>query len=393
MARRRASDHPCLVVCPPGLEDLVADELVALGARPERTTRGGVSVGLTTRRLYAANLFLRCATRVLVRVDRFTVRSFADLERRIAAVDWSPWLGADVAPRFRVTTRHSKLWHDGAVAERFAAAFPEVDGADEDADGHRPLVVVRGVDDRFTVSVDASGAPLHERGWRQATAKAPLRESVAAGLLASAGWDPTTPLVDPMCGSGTIAIEAALRSAGVPAAADRHLALWDWPTYEPGTWASVAADAARLRDAAPVPDGSGPPRIVAADRDAGAVEAARANAERAGVADRIEFRVAPVAELRPPEPDPSGGATTGAASGPGLVATNPPWGGRVGGGDLRNLYATLGRVAAERCPGWGIGVLVADRALARQVRPGLGERLHLELGGRSAHWLVGRLPT
>mgnify|MGYP003321992100 CR=1 FL=1 len=121
MGRRRASDHPCLVVCPPGLEDLVADELVALGARPERTGRGSVSVGLTTRRLYAANLFLRCATRVLVRIDRFTARSFADLERNITAIDWSPWLPSDAVPRFRVTTRHSRLWHDGAVGERFAA--------------------------------------------------------------------------------------------------------------------------------------------------------------------------------------------------------------------------------------------------------------------------------
>jgi len=137
-----------------------------------------------------------------------------------------------------------------------------------------------------------------------------------------------------------------------------------------------------MRAEAAVPDGAAPPRIVAADRDAGAVEAARSNAQRAGVADRIEFRVAPVAALEPP---------VGVGSGAGLVATNPPWGGRVGGGDLRNLYATLGRVAAEQCPGWGIGILVADRDLARQVRPGLTERLHLELGGRPAHWLTGRL--
>ncbi len=96
--------------------------------------------------------------------------------------------------------------------------------------------------------------------------------------------------------------------------------------------------------------------------------------------------MAPVAALEPP-------AGTLPSGPPGLVATNPPWGGRVGGGDLRNLYATLGNVAAERHPGWQIGVLVADRSLARQVRPGLGELLHLELGGRSAHWLVGRLPS
>ncbi len=366
----------------------MADELVALGARPGRRGKGTVTVDLTTRRLYAANLFLRCATRVLVRVGGFTVRTFADLERRIGEMDWDAWLGPDTTPRFRVTTRHSKLWHGGAIAERFASALGSgTDGRSGDQSGDRsgdPLVVVRAVDDRFTVSVDSSGTALHERGWRQATAKAPLRESVAAGLLSSAGWDPESPLVDPMCGSGTIAIEAALRAAGVPPAADRDLALRSWPCFEPGTWASVSADAGRMRTEAPVPDPQGPPRIVAADRDTGAIEAARANAERAGVADRIEFRVAPVAALEPPV-----GVGPGAVAG--LVATNPPWGGRLGGGDLRNLYATLGRVAAEQCSGWGIGVLVAERALARQVRPGLTEQLHLELGGRPAHWLTGRL--
>lgn len=388
MSGRRTPTHACLVVCPPGLEELVADELVALGARPGRRGKGTVTVDLTTRRLYAANLFLRCATRVLVRVGGFTVRTFADLERRIGELDWDSWLAPDAAPRFRVTTRHSKLWHDGAIAERFAAALGPGSGTEASNGGPNPLIVVRAVDDRFTVSIDSSGAPLHERGWRQATAKAPLRESVAAGLLSSAGWDPTSPLVDPMCGSGTIAIEAALRAAGVPPAHDRDLALRSWPCFEPGTWASVSADGGRERREAPVPEVDGPPRIVAADRDAGAIEAARANAERAGVADRIEFRVAPVAALEPPV---ESGSVAGLA--PGLVAVNPPWGGRLGGGDLRNLYATLGRVAAEQCPGWGIGVLVADRALARQVRPGLTEQLHLELGGRPAHWLTGRLAS
>ncbi len=190
MSNRRAATHPCLVVCPPGLESVVSDELADLGIRTVRSSKGSVSADMTTRQLYAANVFLRCATRILVRVAGFTVRTFADLERRIGEVDWDHWIGAGDSPRFRVTTRSSELWHDGAVAQRFGAVLgPPVEGAREQ------LVVVRAVNDRFTVSVDSSGAPLHERGWRQAIAKAPLRESVAAGLLVAAGWDPTTPLV------------------------------------------------------------------------------------------------------------------------------------------------------------------------------------------------------
>lgn len=363
---------PCLVVCPPGLEDVVIAELDDLGIRARRTSKGSISADLTTRQLYAANLFLRSATRVLVRVARFTVRSFADLERWIREVDWDPWIGPEDRPRVRVTTRHSKLWHDGAVAERFTSVLGP--GSEE---GREQLVVVRAVDDRFTVSVDSSGAPLHERGWRQATARAPLRESVAAALLTAARWDPTTPLVDPLCGSGTIAIEAALRATGSAPAGQRDLAFQSWPGFEPGTWASVTAEADRR-----VSEAGAVPSIVAADRDAGAIESAQSNAQRAGVEGLIEWRRAPIADLAPP---------AGVQAESGLLATNPPWGGRVSGGDLRNLYATLGRVAAERFAGWSLGVLVADRGLARQVRPGLTETLDLELGGRRAWFLTGRV--
>jgi putative N6-adenine-specific DNA methylase len=180
-----------------------------------------------------------------------------------------------------------------------------------------------------------------------------------------------------MCGSGTIAIEAALLAGGVAPAAGRELAFRFWPGFEPGTWASVAAEIQRRRT-----DAADPPPIVAVDRDAGAVDSARANAERAGVADLIEWRNEPIAGLERPE---------GTVGCPGLLVANPPWGGRLAGGDLRNLYATLGRVATDRFAGWSIGVLVADRTLARQVRPGLAEALQLELGGRQAWFLTGRL--
>ncbi len=355
------------MVCPPGLEDLVAAEIAGLGARRTRVHKGAVATDLTSRQLYAANRSLRCATRVLVRVAGFTARSFSDLERRLGEVDWAPWLADGARPAYRVTSRGSQLVHTRAIEERFAAAL----GAGH-PEGPEQLVVVRVSRDRFTVSVDSSGAPLHMRGWRQATAKAPLRESVAAGMLLAAGWGPTTPLIDPMCGSGTIAIEAALLAAGRDPGADRPFAFQQWPSFEPGTWASVTATQEN-----PV---ATCPAIIGSDRDAGAIGAARSNAERAGVADLVEFRQAPISDLEAPD------------GGPGYLITNPPWGGRISpGGDLRNLYATLGNVAAERLPGWGIGVLAADRDLARQVRPGLTETLHLDLGGQRAVYLTGPL--
>jgi len=370
MADLRGATHEVLVVCPPGLEELVAGELAGLGVRRTRTEKGGVTCQLTTRQLYAANMFLRCATRVLVRAATFTVRTFADLQRRLGEVDWSEWFDGSSRPRVRVTTRRSMLWHDAAVVERFESALPK-----GSVDGPEQLLVVRAVKDKFVVSVDSSGAALHLRGWRLDQAKAPLRESVAAGLLLACRWDPSTPLVDPMCGSGTIAIEAAIRAAGHAPGLGRDFSFQRWPTFQPGTWASVTAEV----DSVPAPTDH--PAIVAADRDAGAVESARANAERAGVADRIQFVNAPISALENPEPDGE----------PGHLITNPPWGGRVSAGDdLRNLYATLGRVGNEHLAGWGLGILVADRDLARQVRPGLTESLQLELGGRQAWLLTGR---
>jgi putative N6-adenine-specific DNA methylase len=171
-----------------------------------------------------------------------------------------------------------------------------------------------------------------------------------------------------------LAIEAALRATGQPPGGQRQFAFKQWPDFQPGTWASVTTAQAEPTSSVPA--------IVATDRDAGAIDAAQANAERAGVAELIDFRVAPIADLQTPE------------GGPGHLVTNPPWGGRVSAErDLRNLYATLGNVGKKELSGWGLGVLLADRDLARQIRPGLNESLTLELGGQHAWFMTGKFPN
>lgn len=261
----------CYAICLPGLESFVATELTSLGVRP-KPERGGVSFKATTRQLYASNLWLRCATRVLVRVAEFRVTSFFELEARLGEVDLEPFLQRGA--QYRVSSHQSKLWHTDAIAARCGRVL----GIDEQDDA--PLVFVRAMRDRFTISVDTSGEALHLRGWRRELAKAPLRPTIAAALLHAAGWSGESPVLDPFCGSGTIPIEAALLAAGKPAhAPDRSFAFQRWPSFEPGTWASARAP--RLREGATV---SG------ADRDAGAIAAATANAARAGAA--AEFREA-----------------------------------------------------------------------------------------------------
>ena len=349
--------HQCLAVCAPGVEDLCLAELQGLGVRVRRGFRGGVEFSATDRQLYAANLWSRTANRIVVRVARFTASHFSDLEAAARDVDWSTWVPDGTTPTMRVTSTSSRLSHTGAVAERLSAVAGR-------GPGEGPLLVVRLIHDRVTMSIDSSGDPLYQRGWRHDAAKAPLRETLAAALLLVSGWDRTSPLIDPMCGSGTIAIEAALLAAGIAPGAGRRFAFQDWPSFAPGTWASVAA----------VP-GAGPiPEIVASDRDQGAVGAARANAERAGVSASIDIRHAPMSALVPPE------------GGPGWLVCNPPYGHRVaGGGDLRDLYAAFGSVVRERLPGWRGTLLVADSRLARHSGLDLDERLRTTNGGIPVH--------
>ena len=196
--------------------------------------------------------------------------------------------------------------------------------------------------------MDSSGALLHRRGYRLATAKAPLRETLAAGMLMASGWDLRSALIDPFCGSGTIAIEAALMRAGLPPGTRRRFAFMDWPGYDSKRWEALLAEAQ--------PKAIGElPAIQASDRDAGAIQIAQSNAERAGVADCIEFTQQAVSAIQPPQ-------------GPGWVVTNPPYGLRVSQGkDLRNLYAQLGNVLRRSCPGWQAAILCSDKRLLAQT--------------------------
>jgi len=360
MTRREL--HHALAVTPPGVEELAAVELRALGVRVRRAFRGGVEFSASDRELYAANLWCRTVTRVLVRVARFVAPGFADLERELAAVPWERWVPPGGAPRVRVSSTASRLYHTDAVAERVATAAGT--GA-----GPGPLVVVRLVHDRVMVSVDSSGAPLHQRGWHLQRGAAPLRETLAAATVLASGWRPGAPLVDPCCGSGTIPVEAALMAAGRPPGAGRRFGFEDWPSFAPGTWAAVRAAPP------PVPAGNGAP-VCGSDRDPAAVAAARANAARAGVSEEVMFSVAAVTEAAP------------VADASGWLVTNPPYGKRAATGDVRRLYAQLGAVARERFQGWTVALLVADAGAARAAGLPFTERVRTVNGGIPAHVLV-----
>ena len=372
----------------PGLESLAAAELRAIGANKVRAEEGGVGFSGGREVLYAANLWLRTASRVLVRVAAFHASEFHELERRARRVPWDQYAVPGRAVRFRVTCRKSRLYHSDAVAQRFAGAAAATlgdtavagkaasSGSDDqdDDDGGAQLFVVRIAHDECTVSADSSGVLLHQRGYRQAVARAPLRETLAAAMLLAAKWNPAAPLVDPMCGSGTIGIEAALLARRLAPGRHRDFAFQRWPDADARAWTELLA-----RAEAGVVTGAIAP-IVCADRDAGAVAATRANAERAGVSNDIDAREGAISSIE-------------ASGESGWLVTNPPYGVRIGDGDkLRSLYAQLGHVARAVFPGWTLALLAADRTLASQLRLSLEPRMATSNGGIPVELLVGHVP-
>ncbi len=376
MSSSRREALRCWAVCAPGLETLLAAELRSLRCKPIQPGRGGVAFGANHRQLYAANLWLRTANRVVVRLPPFEVGTFKDLVAAGRALPWENFLPEGWVPTFRVTSSSSKLYHTDAIAERLAQSVADAIGWPSHPEGEQ-LVVVRVQHDTFTVSIDSSGEPLHKRGYRQEVAKAPLRETLAAAMVMAARYDGSAPFVDPFCGSGTIAIEAAMLARSMAPGAGREFAFGHWPCFEGGAWGSVLGEAADQENV-----GVELPSIVASDRDAGAVAACRANAERAGVADAITVEQRSVSDLVAP-------ATNDAhAAGPGWLVTNPPYGHRVGDADLRDLFARFGDVCRSVIPGWRIGVLAADGRAVGHTKLPFAERFATDNGGIPVRFLT-----
>jgi putative N6-adenine-specific DNA methylase len=375
-------------VTAPGLEPFTALELTTLGfqlsASSFKPSDGGILFKGDLTGLYRANLQLRTASRILARLGTFFyATTFPELQKRTSRLPWERCLTPGQPVAMRVTCHQSKLYHSDAVARSVSAGMEERLGkasplvkTDEEADGHPPqLILVRLVDDKCTISVDSSGELLHKRGYRLAVAKAPLRETLAAALLMASGWDQSAALLDPFCGSGTIPIEAALMSLGIPPGINRRFAFMDWPGFDSQKWTDIRNGSASIHPSSFSVD----PAIFASDRDAGAIKMAQANAERAGVEDSVEFKCQAVSSITPP-------------AGLGWVVTNPPYGVRVSQGkDLRNLYAQFGNVMRRQCSGWSLAVLFNDPVLLGQMHMDLNTSLGFINGGIGVRVARGKI--
>jgi putative N6-adenine-specific DNA methylase len=252
-------------------------------------------------------------------------------------------LRKDVPVHVEASCTRSRIYHSEAAAQRIGRAIAEELGAPLKTDAEL-VIKARIEDDLCTLSIDTSGESLHKRGHKEAIGKAPMRETLASLFLRRCGFEGNEPVVDPMCGSGTFVIEAAEMAAGLNPGRARHFAFEQLANFNAAAWDKLKGSrSARVTQF----------RFFGSDRDAGAVQMARANAARAGVGGFTEFRLQPVSGLVPPE-------------GPaGLVIVNPPYGTRIGDKKpLFALYGALGQVLLQRFRGWRVGIITTEAALA-----------------------------
>lgn len=366
-------------VTAPGLEPFTRQEVLELdlisasvisSEADAQTETGGVTFKGDLTALYRANLHLRTASRVLARLGNFFyAKSYPDLLEKASRLPWERFLNPGQPVTLRISYHKSRLNYANTIAENISAAIiarlgqpsplikPDAKTQETDAQ----MVVVRLFNDQCTISVDSSGTLLHKRGYRQAIAKAPLRETLAAAIIMASGWDRQSPLLDPFCGSGTIPIEAAMMALGISPGTKRSFSFMNWPNYDEKLWEQV-------KGAVKFSSTDMPP-IMASDRDAGAVRIALSNAERAGVAEYVQFEHHAVSIIHPPREK-------------GWVVTNPPYGERIRTGkDLRNLYAQFGNVLRQHCPDWHVAVLCNDPVLLGQIRLKMDTSLSARNGG------------
>ena len=347
---------------PRGLESVLADELRGLGAERVRAVRAGVAFDGDLELAYRACLWSRVASRVLLNLARFPVADGDALYAAVRELPWEDHLDPDGTLAVDATLSGSPITHSHFAALRVKDAvvdrLRDLHGRRPSVDRVRPSLRLNLVlqKRRGVLSIDLSGEALHRRGYRPSGAPAPLKENLAAGILRLAGWPEIAArggaLVDPLCGTGTLPVEAAQMAAGIAPGLNRdYFGFLGWLGHEPELWT-------RLRDEAQTrPDLSLVPPLFASDHDPKVVAQARQAAAAAGVGSLIRFTVQPLVEAVTPDGTPSG-----------LVVTNPPYGERLGDSDTAvRIHADLGRALRARFRGWQAAVLSGDTGLARRL--------------------------
>jgi len=354
--------------CPRGLEALLAEELLGLGARSAERVPGGVAFEGDLRVCYRANLESRLATRVLARLAHTPYRNEKDVYEVALALRWPEWFSEKHSIRVDVNAIRSPLKSlefvtlriKDAVCDRFRADR----GIRPDVDTRSPGVRIQGFLDRenVTLYLDTSGEPLHKRGYRKEAGEAPLKENLAAGIVRLTGWDGSEPLLDPMCGSGTLAIEAAMMALAIPPGHARGFGFERLAGFDARLWKDVREQA--------LAHSLAPRRlaIFARDRYGEELKRTRANLEAAGLADCVELKQAEILDSSAP-------ALAG------VLIANPPYGARLGeDAALAEFYPKLGDTLKKYYAGWRCYLFSGDARLPKLIHLTASKRTPLYNG-------------
>jgi 23S rRNA G2445 N2-methylase RlmL len=361
----------------PGTEHVLCDELRELGFASVRLNRGGIPFRGTMQEGWRACLQSRIAARIQVLLARFPCRTPDDLYHGVQAIDWRSFIAHSQTLAVSAVSREDALQHSGFTALKVKDAIvdklrqdvgerPDVDREDADV-----RVFAHVANQKASVYLDLAGEPLNKRGYRKVAGEAPLRETIAAALLRMAGWDRQTPLTDPMCGSGTLAIEAAMWAGNIaPGLLRARFGFERWANHDEDAAAALRLLRGTLRGAAK----GTMPRIIASDQNPAMVEAARQNARAAGV--KLALRTHDVL-VHPP------------AGERGIVVTNPPYGERL------EMAADFPRQLAavfSRLHGWRIGIMTGSPVYQQAISAKPLQAIAIPNGGLDCTFLVYDMP-
>lgn len=364
-----------------GLEMVVKQEVQALGFDEIVVSDGRIEFEATLADIPKANLWLRCADRVLLKVAEFPAHTFDDLFEQTTALPWEDWITPEGqfpvnAKSYKSALRSARSCQSivkKAVVERLKTAYQHDWFPETGAEFTIQLALVR---NSALLTLDTSGAGLHRRGYREEAGEAPLKESFAAGLVQLSFWQPDRLLIDPMCGSGTILIEAALMGRNIAPGLHREFAAEGWPAIPAEAWAEARQEAQN----AILP--SGDLQLQGYDIDPASIEIARSNAAKAGVADDIRLEVKDVKKLWIDQEY-------------GIVITNPPYGIRLAEyRDLNAIYIALNKMFRKK-DGWSVYVLTADKKFPdyfKRARPDRVRKLYNGTIETNYYQYYGRKP-
>lgn len=366
--------------CPRGLEAVLAAELTACGASAVKAADGGAHFAGPFTLAYEVNLQSRIASRVLWRVAASRYRTDEDIYRAALALPWPRWFAVEQTIRVNLSAVRSPLksldFATLRIKDAVCDAFRKHGGTRPSVDTQTPDVRIHAflTADEMTLYLDTSGEPLFKRGYRTATGDAPLRENLAAGIIRLSGWDGREPFFDPMCGSGTLLVEAALMALNIAPGSRRSFAFERLKNFDAAHWQKLKAAHSVNADAstAMLP-------IFGSDLYGDELKHARANITAAGLADRIQLKQANVLEVPAPAAN-------------GVIVTNPPYGVRLSDDDtLADFYPQLGNALKQRFTGWRAYILTGDPQLPKRIRLSASKRTVLYNGALECRLLEYKL--